>query len=365
MGRPSRSLRRGFTLIELLVVVAIIALLISILLPALTSAREQGKKAKCLAHLKGIGTALYSYASDDPKEQVIPISRNMVTPQVPYWLHRTADWFGYGGNSATRPFPTGGTKYMLGGDPNYYTSPGGTLVKGYSAQYRPLNMYMGWQTDTVDNRSLKQFECPGDKGYPDDKTGNMDDAPLKSVEISCYEMLGNSFRASLAHYRLPSNEGLVDSLGFFAFGPWGHRMSTLTETSRTILLGEPTFFNMIHSDNPNGSAVSIPYIGWHKGVLKDNLLFIDGSARYTSVPKPEDSDKYLPGDVAALNITSKGLLRRGPSYKLDVYPTPGARLWGDWRGMTGTATTWPWRGFQDNLGIPTSNPNTSWSPDLY
>ncbi|MEZ6172510.1 MAG: prepilin-type N-terminal cleavage/methylation domain-containing protein [Phycisphaerales bacterium] len=60
---PSRP-KRGFTLIELLVVVAIIALLIGILLPALGEARRQAKLALSMSNIKQMGVATANYASD-------------------------------------------------------------------------------------------------------------------------------------------------------------------------------------------------------------------------------------------------------------------------------------------------------------
>jgi prepilin-type N-terminal cleavage/methylation domain-containing protein/prepilin-type processing-associated H-X9-DG protein len=59
-----RTARIGFTLIELLVVVAIIALLISILLPSLNRARQQAKLTTCGAQLKDIGNSMATYTVD-------------------------------------------------------------------------------------------------------------------------------------------------------------------------------------------------------------------------------------------------------------------------------------------------------------
>jgi len=62
--------RVGFTLIELLVVIAIIAVLLAILMPALSRVKEQGKRAKCLNNLRQLNLAWIMYADDNDDKLV-------------------------------------------------------------------------------------------------------------------------------------------------------------------------------------------------------------------------------------------------------------------------------------------------------
>ena len=69
-GKSRRISLEGFTLIELLIVIAIIALLMAILLPALNRAREQGKRAVCLNNVKTLTVAWTMYC--DEYDQYLP-----------------------------------------------------------------------------------------------------------------------------------------------------------------------------------------------------------------------------------------------------------------------------------------------------
>ncbi|HOA74207.1 MAG TPA: prepilin-type N-terminal cleavage/methylation domain-containing protein [Phycisphaerae bacterium] len=61
--RPDMTQARGFTLIEVLVVVAIIVLLVSILLPSLSTARKRARGSVCLSNMRQLGVASHMYAN--------------------------------------------------------------------------------------------------------------------------------------------------------------------------------------------------------------------------------------------------------------------------------------------------------------
>jgi len=99
MRRP--HLAKAFTLVELLVVIGIIAVLVSVLLPALANARKQGMRVKCAAALREIGSAFNLYAGEN--KGYFPVAQyggsyNLYGDQFPfsgtnaYWPHFLAKY---------------------------------------------------------------------------------------------------------------------------------------------------------------------------------------------------------------------------------------------------------------------------------
>jgi prepilin-type N-terminal cleavage/methylation domain-containing protein/prepilin-type processing-associated H-X9-DG protein len=79
--------RRGFTLVELLVVIGIIALLISILLPALNRARESGMKVQCLSNIRQVGIVFTMYINQS-KGRLPPYPASIGNgPQPCDWIY--------------------------------------------------------------------------------------------------------------------------------------------------------------------------------------------------------------------------------------------------------------------------------------
>jgi len=252
---PPKQVRPGFTLIELLVVVAIIALLVSILLPSLSDAREQAKVTKCLANYRQVTTSTIQYFID-------------YNDGFPYWLtdaNIVCSW--YWGGKTGREARANESDFL-------------------PIETRPMNKYlMGGKVESdlfLDGKRFKRTDvpvcqCPSDTSSY--QSSNWEPGGEAQGTFSCYDDVGTTYQYNL--------HALFDVTWYGDRNPWtkpgdwnemGHQLV------KDVLRKYASSYTM-YLDDPMDFAVGTKtiIIGNHKRFGRHSLGFLDGHAEFKFV----------------------------------------------------------------------------------
>ncbi len=231
----TRTFAGGFTLIELLVVISIISLLMAILLPTLGKARSLVKRIVCQSNLRQITLAWNLYLNDNEDVFYQGVNAN----------HDFGGWKGTGGFGSNRP----------------------------------LNRYVGSNSNVSTEEGAKVFRCPTDSGGV---------VPDPSVTDKAYQYFGNSYQTNWflvgptqIGFNPPTLLPLHKAINTRLKGLKLSRVST--NPTLLVLLGDNNWVQEwlpvpVTSFTPHGKE-------WHGKVRHHNLAFLDGHVDFIRIRK--------------------------------------------------------------------------------
>jgi len=277
----SQKGRSGFTLIELLVVVAIIALLISILLPSLARARELAKRTTCAANMSGIGKGLHTYSNDG--NQGMPIAAhskpiNAATPQT----------------GLTTYVAMIGSKRGLQGTP----SAGETFAPASGAASSMSTVRNLWTLVRAGGSTPASFTCPSSDDQKNDEDNPQDYWDFGKGDSTVEGTLGTlataqqgwaqvsyGYQVPYGTYGKPSGEGDQRSVLSADKGPYSGFLEGGKSPDPSLATPPPALTAMTSTSSPDDwRKFNSPNHGGFGDGEGQNVLFADSHADWANRP---------------------------------------------------------------------------------